>query len=272
MSSVHFRETGAGPGVVCLHSNASTSNQWRSLMETLAPRYHVLAADSYGAGKSPSWPTGRFVGLGDEVALVKPVFERAGDDFALVGHSYGAAVALIAALRQPHRCRALIVYEPTMFALIDAGSPQPNDADGIREVVADAILCLDADDPHGAAKRFIDYWMGAGAWSRMPDRTKAAIAISILNVGHWKDALFTEGTPLESFSELNMPVLLMLGGHSPASSRSVAMVLAEVLPCAQVVEFGDLGHMGPITHPAIVNSAVLAFLEQHHSGAICNRC
>ena len=33
-----FREAGAGPGVVCLHSNASNSNQWRSLMDTLAAR------------------------------------------------------------------------------------------------------------------------------------------------------------------------------------------------------------------------------------------
>ena len=26
-----FREAGAGPGVVCLHANASTSGQWRGL-------------------------------------------------------------------------------------------------------------------------------------------------------------------------------------------------------------------------------------------------
>ena len=41
------REAGAGAGVVCLHSNASTSNQWRELMERLAPKFHVLAPDSY---------------------------------------------------------------------------------------------------------------------------------------------------------------------------------------------------------------------------------
>jgi pimeloyl-ACP methyl ester carboxylesterase len=72
-----FREAGSGPGVVCLHSNASTSGQWRSLMELLAPKFHVLAADSYGAGKSPPWPTGRQVVLRDEVALLEPVFARA---------------------------------------------------------------------------------------------------------------------------------------------------------------------------------------------------
>jgi pimeloyl-ACP methyl ester carboxylesterase len=72
-------------------------------METLALRFHVLAADSYGAGKSPGWPTDRPVRLLDEVALLEPVFARAGDPFSLVAHSYGAAIALVAAVLQPHR-------------------------------------------------------------------------------------------------------------------------------------------------------------------------
>jgi pimeloyl-ACP methyl ester carboxylesterase len=38
----------------------------------------------------------------------------------LVGHSYGAAVALIAALATPGRVRAMALYEPTLFALLDA--------------------------------------------------------------------------------------------------------------------------------------------------------
>ena len=54
-----FRELGTGPGVVCVHANASSSGQWRALMESLAPKFHVLAADSYGAGKSPPRPKDR---------------------------------------------------------------------------------------------------------------------------------------------------------------------------------------------------------------------
>jgi pimeloyl-ACP methyl ester carboxylesterase len=35
---------------------ALSSSQWRGLMELLAPRFHIFAADTYGAGKSPPWP------------------------------------------------------------------------------------------------------------------------------------------------------------------------------------------------------------------------
>jgi pimeloyl-ACP methyl ester carboxylesterase len=255
-----FREAGTGPGVVCLHANASSSSQWRALMETLAPKFHVLAADSYGAGNSPAWPTDRPVSLGDEVALLEPVFARAGDPFALVAHSYGAAVALIAALSQPNRVRALALYEPTLFALIDAESPPPNDADGIRSAVAGASAALDAGDPTGAAECFIDFWMGKGAWGHTPEPRRGPIVASMANIRGWGTALFEDPTPLRMFSRLDVPVLYMVGKDSPASSRGVARLLAPTLPQVQLVEFDGLGHMGPVTHPQAVNEVISRFL------------
>jgi pimeloyl-ACP methyl ester carboxylesterase len=50
--------------------------------------------------------------------------------------------------------------------------------------------------------------------------------------------------------------------HSPASSRGVARRLARVLPRVEIVEFEGLGHMGPITHPELVNGAIADFLER----------
>ena len=258
-----FREVGTGPGVVCLHSNAASSSQWRALMDLLAPSFRVLAADSYGAGRSPAWPTGRPVGLRDEAALLEPVFARAGAPFALVGHSYGAAVALIAALAQPAgRVRALALYEPTLFSLIDAESPPPNEADGIRATVAGAAAALDAGDPAGAAEWFIDYWMAAGSWARMPDARKGPITTSIANVRGWANALLGEPTPLEAFAALRVPVLFMTGSDSPVSSLRVARLLTKTLPQVEVVEFEGLGHMGPITHPEVVNETIARFLER----------
>jgi pimeloyl-ACP methyl ester carboxylesterase len=259
--SPFFREVGSGPGVVCLHANASTSSQWRALMESLAPKFHVLAADAFGAGKSPPWPTDRQVSLHDEVALLGPVFARAGDPHTLVAHSYGAAVALIAAVSHPHRIRALAVYEPTLFALLDAESPPPNDADGIRGAVAGAAAALDADDLFGAAECFIDFWMGRGTWARTPESRKGPLAASVSNVRGWARALFNEPTPLAAFSELKIPVLYMLGRDSPASSRGVGRLLTRALPQVQLVEFSGMGHMGPITHPEAVNAAISRFLE-----------
>ena len=256
------REEGAGPGVICLHANASTSGQWRGLMELLAPSFHVLAPDLYDAGKSPHWPSDRVIRLSDEVALIEPVLARAGSPLSLVGHSYGAAVALIAALANPARVRVMVLYEPTLFAVINAETPPPNDAEGIRSVVADAGAALDAGDADGAAERFIDYWMWPGAWKEMPEGRKPAIASSVTNVRRWGHALTTEPTPLAAFRALDVPVLYMVGKRSTPAAHGVARVLTAALPRVEIVEFAELGHMGPVTHPEPVNQAVKHFLER----------
>jgi len=258
----YFREAGAGPGVVCIHANASSSSQWRALMERLAPRFHVLAADLHGAGKGPPWPTDRRLTLHDEAALLEPVLARAGTPVSLVGHSYGAAVALITALQRPRRVQALVLYEPTLFSLLGATAATRGDADGIRRTVAAAVAALARGEPGLAAEHFIDYWMGAGAWATTPEPRRAPIEASIVNVAGWASALMDDATPPTAFQALQMPVLLMVGAQSPASSRAVARRLADVLPQVEVLELEGLGHMGPVTHPQQVNAAVAEFLSR----------
>ena len=257
----YVREAGAGPGVVCMHANASTSSQWRGLMDLLAPTHRVLAPDSYGAGKSPDWHSDRTISLRDEAALLEPVLQTAGSPLALVGHSYGAAVALIAAILDPRRVRAMAVYEPTLFSLVDADRPAPNDADAIRAVVDAAGAALDAGNANTAAAAFIDYWMGQGSFASMPGERRLPIAGAIVNVRRWAHALLTEPTALSDFRRLEVPVLYMIGKRSPVSAQAVARLLTGALPQVQVVEFDELGHMGPITHPHVVNEAIRRFLR-----------
>lgn len=262
-----IREAGAGPGVVCLHCNASSSTQWRDLQETLSPTFHVLAPDAYGSGKSVDWPSDRVISLRDEADFLEPVLAAAGAPFFLVAHSYGAAVALMVALANPQRVRALVLYEPTLFSLLDAESSPPNAADGIRQAVHAAGQALDAGHPDAAAQHFIDYWMGPSSWENTPETRKAAIAASIVNVRRWGHALFTEPTPLEHFRTLELPVLYMVGKASPPSASGVARLLTGALPHVEWVELDGLGHMGPVTHPKVVNAVIAGFLAQQMRAA-----
>ena len=86
MSVSFFREAGDGPGVICFHSNCSSSGQFKSLMSAMADGHHVFAVDSYGAGKTPAWDRPEHLSLADEVALAEPVMDKAGEGIVLVGH------------------------------------------------------------------------------------------------------------------------------------------------------------------------------------------
>ena len=137
------REAGAGPSVVCLHSSASSSGQWRALMDRLAGRFRVIAVDLYGSGKTVAWPHDQPMLLDDEVALLRSVFRAAGDRFHLIGHSYGGAVALKAALTHQDRLISLVLYEPVLFSVLMANASQ---SDAAREIVAvrdDTIRLVD---------------------------------------------------------------------------------------------------------------------------------
>jgi pimeloyl-ACP methyl ester carboxylesterase len=200
--------------------------------------------------------------LEDEVRFLEPVFHQAGERFVMVGHSYGAAVALKTALLHPNRVSALALYEPTLFALVDAQAAPPNAVDGIRSAVVAAVEALNRLDRDDAASHFIDFWMGAGSWAATPAQRKPAIADSVVNVGHWAHALFKEPAPLQAFAQLDIPILYMVGDRSPESAQAVARLLIPALPKVTTVRFADLGHMAPVTHPEIVNAAIAQFLSE----------
>ena len=157
--------------------------------------------------------------------------------------------------------RALVLYEPTLFSLLEEEAPGQDAAKEIREVAADAAAAIDVDDSSAAAARFINYWMGNGTWDAMPNSRQAVVAASMSNVRGWAKALFGESTPLHAFRALEIPVLYMVGAKSPPSSRGVARLLTGALPKVRVIEFSELGHMGPVTHPEQVNTAIARFLE-----------
>jgi pimeloyl-ACP methyl ester carboxylesterase len=120
----YFREAGSGTPVVCIHSSASSSGQWRALMERLADRFRVIAVDLYGSGKTAAWPQDHPMHLDDELTLLSSVFRAAGDRFHLIGHSFGAAIALKAALADRDRLLSLVLYEPALFSVLMADATE----------------------------------------------------------------------------------------------------------------------------------------------------
>jgi pimeloyl-ACP methyl ester carboxylesterase len=254
--------TQAAASVVCLHASASSGRQWQALHRRLADGYQVLSPDLYGSGNSPPWSVGRELALADEVALLEPVFQAAGESPYLVGHSYGGAVAARAALTYPGRFRSLVLIEPVLFGLLLAEDPGQSAA---REIVAlsqHTTVSVEAGALDSAARRFIDYWMGPGTWAAMPSRRRAAAAQAMPSVRSQWSAIFAETTPLPAYSSLDLPTLYLVGSRSPASTHAVTRLLIPALPNVTTVVLEGTGHMAPITHAGLVNAAIEKHIAQ----------
>ena len=254
------RELGAGTAVVCLHASASHSGQWRGFMERMADRFRVIAVDLYGSGRTAAWPGDRPLSLDDEVALLSPVFEAAGDRFHLVGHSLGGAIALKAALADQARLISLAIYEPVLFGLLLAEAPESAESREILAVRDDTVRLVDEGDLEAAAERFLDYWMGEGAWAATSEQRRPVLAGAMRAVKQEWHALFDEPAGLTAFAAIEVPALLLTGSASRAPARAIARLLADALANVRVEEIEGVGHMAPLTAPDTVNGLIERFL------------
>jgi hypothetical protein len=138
-----------------------------------------------------------------------------------------------------------MLYEPTLFALVDAQQPPPNGADGIRNAVAAAGRALDTGDRDRAAEHFIDFWMGVEVGRQHHPSEDQPSLNRLSTSGDGRMRCYTNRRSSRPLPRLDIPILYMLGEKSPESARAVARVLVPVLPRVRTVEF-----QGPRTHGA----------------------
>ena len=265
-TTLSYVHTGSGTPVLCLHSSAGSSVQWKRLGAELEGHYHVLAPDLHGHGGTSPWGQSRTMRLSDEVALLMPLVSALPAPIHLIGHSYGGAVALKMALTMPERIRSLTLFEPVLFAFLGRLGAYEAYAE-VNQVAEACVSSVQAGRPAEAARAFVDYWNGAGSWAGLPDRQRAIIERSMPSVArHW-DAIFGETMSLNDCARLRVPTLLLAGDRGPNPVRRVVELLAGALPNTVHGVIAGAGHMAPVTHADAVNAAIVAHLARHPVGA-----
>jgi pimeloyl-ACP methyl ester carboxylesterase len=117
---LHYVERGSGEPLVLLHGNGSMIEDFDSsgLIDLAAKNYRVIVFDRPGFGHSDR-PRNVVWTPDAQAELIKLALERLGVSHATVlGHSWGAAVAVALALKFPDLVRGLVLasgyYYPTM--------------------------------------------------------------------------------------------------------------------------------------------------------------
>lgn len=113
------REWGSeGAGMLLLHGLASSSHIWDLVAPRLAPTFHVVAIDQRGHGRSqkPSSGYGFDRVARDAAAAIEAVGLRPA---IVVGHSWGANVALEVATRTPELARGVVLLDGGFLNLRD---------------------------------------------------------------------------------------------------------------------------------------------------------
>jgi pimeloyl-ACP methyl ester carboxylesterase len=255
------------PAVICLHSSAGSARQWSALQDLLADGYRVLAPDLLGYGAGANWKHERVLSLDDEAREIEPLIAAEPGGAHLVGHSFGGAVALHLALRNPGRVRSIALYEPMLANLLHEDSGMRAAAiefGSVRIAVRRAVYSGRAEH---AAHAFVDYWSGLGAWRALPEKRRQAIVHRMRKVDAEFDAILYNATDLAAYRRIRVPVLAMVGGATRRPPRQIVELLCTVLRDVTRQEITGAGHLGPLTHAGDINPRIRAFLDAHSARA-----
>ncbi len=240
--------TGSGPPLVMVHGAGSARWAFGLLRPHLEGDFKVVAPDRRGRGASSD--SGGYA-LERELDDLGAVMADAGEAALLFGHSYGGLVAATAAPRLK-ALPALVLYEPPMGgvlasaervdgweALIEAGERDRV----VREFMAEVGGYDDAQ---------IDELAATPLWEKrveivhtMPRELRAEAA-------HTLDA--------QALAALDLPVLMLVGSHSPAWAVRSTRAYAEALPQATVRTLEGQGHGATSYAPELVAGELRRFL------------
>jgi pimeloyl-ACP methyl ester carboxylesterase len=185
-----------------------------------------------------------------EAARIAPLLHEARDPVDLVGHSFGGAVALRAAMLCPKNVRSLTLYEPDLFHLLAA---DPSSAGEYRSIVTVAQQLAELDDAgraEEAARLLVTYWSGNEVWNRMRPRRRQAMAQQVPKIRSELQACLTARFDVSALCQRATRVWLVSGDRSPSAARRVVDLLGRKVPHALVVRLKGAGHMAPLTERA----------------------
>ena len=116
---IFYREAGPkhAPVVLLLHGFPTSSHMYRNLIVALKDKYHVIAPDYPGFGRSSMPSVDEFNYSFDSYAdIVEKLTEKLGlDRYSMYLMDYGAPVAFRLAVRHPERVQALIVQNGNAY-------------------------------------------------------------------------------------------------------------------------------------------------------------
>ena len=257
---IDHTDVGHGQPVILIHSSVSGNRQWRALTADLQDRYRVLAINLYGYGETPPWPGDAPQTLEAQARLVLELCENLVGPIHLVGHSFGGAVALKAAMLLGPRIGTLILLEPNVAHLLEQGGRMVAYAEA--RALRDHVKAFGAvGDWPRVAERFADYWLGDGSWEAMPEKRRAAFVASLPPNFHEWDAVLDERSTLADCQQLPARTLVVSDPATRLPIRELVDIFAQACPHWSFTSIAEGGHMAPLTHPEKINPIVRRFLD-----------
>jgi lipase len=238
--NLHAVTRGQGAPVLLLHCSLASHRALLPLAHLLPGRQTL--ADLPGHGASPDWD-----GVTDYTTVcAQSAVALCDGPTHLIGHSFGATVALRLACDRPDLVARLTLIEPVFFAAA-RGTPE---WDAHQTAFVPFIAAMQAGDHRAATQVFHGLW-GAGPWDALPPTVQQSLIRRVPLIPAGAPAIEQDNAGLLNglLDRVKVPVTLIRGDRSPAIIAAIHRGLQAHLPQATDHVVPDAGHMVPLTHP-----------------------
>lgn len=272
-----YRRAGSGPSLLLIHGWGGSSRYWLGAFSLLTDHYDVIAVDLPGCGESPP-PTGSasldrlarsVIALADHLGLAQ---------IAVIGHSLGAAVALLIAAGRPDLVRCV--------SLVSFGLPRSADEaalfSGINLLLRNSLAMwspwLALWSPWIALTRPLNqmFWttpplpalLASAMVNRPLEIPYEAMALGVadlaaMDVRVAMETASSTGDPTVSAAAamVRVPTLVISGRDDPLFPPEASSALARALPDAGLVLLDSCGHVPMAERPAAFYTTLVGFVS-----------
>ena len=262
---MHTREYGsAGPVVVLLHGGPGAAGYLAPVARELAGSFRVLEPFQRGSGGGP-------LSVARHVQDLHELIQSrcATEPPAVVGHSWGAMLALAYAAAHPRSAACLVVVGCGTFdlaarqrfrALLEerTDSALRHRLEGLFQEITDPDECL---------RTRADLLLPIYSCELIEARVEVEVCDARAHKETWEDMLRlqAEGVYPAAFAAIDVPVLMLHGAADPHPGRMIRASLAPHLPQLEYREWHRCGHY-PWLEKAVRDeffSALRGWLAQH---------
>lgn len=267
-ATLHYFECGEGDPLIFVHGSTGDLSWATAHAAALSSDLRAVSySRRFHSPNDPPHDDDRYALQVHVADLASFLDELDFDPAHIVGHSYGAYVAVALAIEHPELVRSLVLAEPPIMPLLSRTSV----GDALRESFRRRVLIpsrdafMSGDDEEGL-RRFYDIVISPGWFDELEPPVRQEI---VEKAGPefrlemtTEPSLYMPPLACEALGEITAPTLLMTGEYSQPMFYLITAVLENCLDGASFVMIPDTGHVMS-TNEAVFNDAVRSFVARN---------
>jgi len=258
-------EAGEGNAIVFIHGTGAEHNRWQAVTELLSERFCTVSYDRRGRGNSGDSSA---YSVAHEIRDLLHVLNVVGEGkpVNVVAHSFGALLALAAALQEPQAFSHLVLYEaPVAFPDTEPFVEIPR-VHELEQVMANQgaseATAFFLEHFPGLLPPEIEQLKQAPSWT--------ARCASAGTLARELRAAYKFSLRPGELQAIPVPTLILLGGASRPAFHQSAHILQENLPDSQLRILAGETHRAMDTDPTKVAGLIAQFLGNTGSSLEAN--